>query len=186
MQQKPNQFILLGITNNMKSGIRNRPLKGLKKYLTTILHIVFGNMIFKKCMIFLFVILITTQVFALDCQYTQSVFDRIETKAIAYSKDSDNPIKAITYSFSGTEKAPIYFFNENDFNVDIEYDLGYYCGRNYSNHYSKTLVPGTNEVAFFCNYGRFLWLSNLAYRENEFVYLKNKEEKVYKEICKLW
>lgn len=140
---------------------------------------------FKKSLILLFTILILTQVFALDCQYKQLVFDHIETKLEAYSKDTDDEIEPITYSFTGTEKAPLYFFNENDFNVDIEYDLGYYCSYTRSDHYSRTLVPGTNEVAFFCNFGRYIWLSNLAYRENEFVYLKNKEEKIYKEICLL-
>lgn len=139
----------------------------------------------KKSLILLFTILILTQVFALDCQYTQSVFDRIETKLEAHSKDTDDEIEPITYSLTGTEKAPLYFFNENDFNVDIEYDLGYYCSRTRSDHYSRTLIPGTNEVAFFCNSGRYMWLSNLAYRENKFVYLKNKEERIYKEICLL-
>jgi hypothetical protein len=140
---------------------------------------------FKKSLILLFTILVLTQVFALDCQYKQLVFDHIETKLEAHSKDTDDEIEPITYSLTGTEKAPLYFFNENDFNVDIEYDLGYYCSQTRSDHYSRTLVPGTNEVAFLCNSGRYIWLSNLAYRENEFVYLKNKEERIYKEICLL-
>ncbi|MFH0906346.1 MAG: hypothetical protein V1824_03330, partial [archaeon] len=133
------------------------------------------------CMLFFL-----NQIFALDCQYQETVLDRTGTKIIAYSIDTDDPIEPITSSLAGTEKAPLYFFNENDFNVDIEYDLSYRCnGYDKSNHYSRTLIHGTNEVGFFCISGYFKSLSNLAYRENAFVSLKSKEERVYKEICKV-
>ena len=145
----------------------------------------------KKIMILLFfTILILNSIFALDCQYTESVFDHTEIKAVPYSIDDDDPIELITYIIAGTIKAPIYFFNENDFNVDIEFDLIYYAPGGYSgnlgkksSHIIKTIIPGTNEMPFGYSNGYYNSILNLIYRENDFVYLKNKEERIYKTIC---
>jgi hypothetical protein len=147
---------------------------------------------FKKSLILLFTILIITQVFALDCQYKQLVFDHIETKLEAYSKDTDDEIEPITYSLTGTEKVPLYFFNENDFNVDIQYDLTLnkptscfsgQCTKKVTENYIRTIEPGTNEIPFNYSYGNYISISNLAHRENEFVYLKIKKERIYREEC---
>lgn len=147
---------------------------------------------YKIILLLFFTIFILTPLFALDCQYTQSVFDHAETIAVPYSVDSDDPIEEITYTIAGTEKAPIYFFNENDFNVDIEFDLLYYIPGGYTGNYgphtshiTRTIIPGTSEMAFGYSKGYYSKISNLIYRQNEFVYLKNKEKKVYIEICKV-
>ena len=142
----------------------------------------------------LFTILISSPIFAFDCQYTESVFDRVETKIIAYSKDLDDPIKPITFYIIGTEKTPMYFFNENDFNVVIQYDLTYKkptycisgsCTKKVTENFVRIIESGTNEIPFNYSHGYYISLSNLIYRENDFVYLKNKEEIIYKKICKI-
>jgi len=139
---------------------------------------------YKKSLILVFTILILSQICALDCQYQNKVFDHKETIIVPVEEGTNDEIELITFSLSGTEKAPLYFFNENDFNVDIEYDLSYRCnGYDKSDHYSRTLIPGTNEIGFGCGSGYYRSVSNIAYRDNNFVDLENQQKSIYVDEC---
>jgi len=146
----------------------------------------------------LFTILILNPLFALDCQYTQSVFDHTEILTEPYSVDYNEPVVLITYSIQKAELAPIYFFNKNDFDVDIEFDVTYNApGGLWGNyryntiHKAMTLPPGNTEMRFAVpgsdkyKKGYYDSISNLYYKENQFVYLKDKEVDINKEICKI-
>jgi len=87
----------------------------------------------------------------------------------------------------------MYFFNENDFNVTIQYDLKYRIPdisiwgeriKEINKNFIRVISPGSNEITFDYSHGYYISLSNLNYKENNFVYLKLVKEKIYKTICK--